>query len=78
MPDQLDHQNINVFANGEKIADWIAESNGVYKAVIPAQLIRGGMLELRFDLPNATSQALLGLNSDAAVLGMQMQSMTIK
>jgi len=74
---KLDRQHINVFANGKKVTQWIAESNGLYKAAIPARLISSGLLELRFDFPDATSQALLGLNSDAAILGMQMQTMTL-
>ncbi len=74
---KLERQLIDVYANGEKVAQWNATDTGVFKAVIPTRLIAGGIVNLRFDLPEATSPAELGLNDDRAVLGMQLGTVTL-
>ena len=75
---RLDRQLVGVYANGEKVGEWIAAENGLYKAAIPARLAERGLIELRFDLPDATSLAQLGVNDDRAILGLQMQSVTLR
>jgi hypothetical protein len=74
---KLDCQLIGVYANGEKAGEWVAAESGRYKAVIPAPLSASGLIELRFDLPDATSLAQLGVNDDRAVLGLQMESIAL-
>jgi Sulfatase len=74
---KLDRQLIGVYANGEKVGEWVAAENGQYKAAIPARLSASGLIELRFDLPDATSLAQLGVNDDRAVLGLQMESIAL-
>lgn len=75
---KLDHQLIEVYANNEEVGKWVAAENGQYKATIPARLSASGVIELRFDLPDATSLAQLGVNDDRAVLGLEMQSIALQ
>jgi hypothetical protein len=75
---ELDRQLIDVYANNEEVGEWIAAENGRYKAVIPAQLTAKGLVELRFDLPDATSPAQLGVSDNRAVRGFEMQSVALQ
>ena len=74
---KLDRQLVSVYANGEKVGEWVAAESGRYKAAIAARLSARGLIELRFDLPDATSLAQLGVNDDRDVLGLQMQSIAL-
>jgi hypothetical protein len=74
---KLDRQLIDVYANGEKVGEWVAAEGGQFKAAIPARLSTSGVIELRFDLPNATSLAQLGVNDNRAVLGLRVRSITL-
>ncbi|MDB5619750.1 sulfatase-like hydrolase/transferase [Tardiphaga sp.] len=76
VPGKVERQTVNVFANGEKIAEWIATASGRYKAQIPARLTASGVIKLSFALPDATSPAQLGISSDPALYAVQMQSIT--
>lgn len=77
IPGRLDHQTVLVFANGEKIAEWIATESGLYKAPIPAGMIASGHLNIRFVFPDATSPALLGISADPALYAVQMRSIIV-
>ena len=77
LPGKLDRQRLNVFVNGEQVAQWSAESSALFRAVIPARMTAGGSLELRFDLPDATSQSSMGINDNLTVLGVQMTTLKV-
>ena len=71
----LPSQPVEVFVNGQKLAEWQASSNPVeYQLTIPASTVKGGrILEIEFRTPKATSPKSVGLNEDPRVLGACLQ-----
>jgi Sulfatase len=74
---KLDRQLIGVYVNGVKLNEWSATKFGRYTTTIPGELIEGGRIELRFDLPDATSVARLGIGDDQAIFAFQMISVAL-
>jgi hypothetical protein len=69
-PNTLAAQSVEVFANGEKIADWDVSSVTNFTAVIPATTVQGGgALTIELKMPKAVSPKSLGVSTDARVLG---------
>src|SRR5205085_6363448 len=68
-------QPVEVFVNGQKLAEWEANSNPAeYQLTIPADTVkRGRTLEIEFRTPKATSPKSVGLNEDPRVLGVCLQ-----
>lgn len=71
----LPSQPVEVFVNGQKLAEWQASSNPAeYQLTIPADIVKGGRtLEIEFRTPKATSPKSVGLNEDPRVLGVCLQ-----
>jgi hypothetical protein len=60
-----------------KLNEWSATKFGRYTTTIPGELIEGGRIELRFDLPDATSVARVGIGDDQAIFAFQMISVAL-
>jgi hypothetical protein len=69
-PPDLLFQPVEVYANGQKIADLQVGEFADFEASIPAAIPNpGGTIEIEFRIPNATSPKSLGVNSDTRDLG---------
>jgi hypothetical protein len=75
----LSYQKAEVFANGQKIADWDVTDTADFTALIPAEVTKkSSILNVEFRLPNATSPNTLGLGDDARVLAIRVYSVELK
>jgi hypothetical protein len=78
-PSALPYQKVEVFANGQKIADWHVTDTADFTAPIPAEVTKkSSILNIEFRLPNATSPKTLGLGDDGRVLGIRVYSIELK
>jgi hypothetical protein len=69
-PPDLLFQPVEVYANGQKIADLEVGKFADFEASIPAAIPNpGGTIEIEFRIPKATSPKSLGVNSDTRDLG---------
>jgi len=66
------NQPVEVFANGQKIADWQPTADPAdFTATIPPEIAKkGGELMLEFKIPKAISPKAAGVSADPRVLGM--------
>jgi hypothetical protein len=62
---------VEVYANNQKIADWLVADRKAFTAGIPAELTKSGgkMLNLELRIPKAASPQSLGMNNDGRILG---------
>lgn len=74
----LTAQNVEVLANGKKVADWQVADRKEYIAYIPGAVTFGGQLELEFKTPDATTPKSLGLNDDTRLLSVCVFSLTLE
>ena len=73
------YQKVEVFANGQKIADWEVADTADFSALIPAKVTKNkSILNIEFRVPNATSPKALGLGDDARILGIRVYSLELK
>jgi hypothetical protein len=71
-PPELPAQNVAVYANGRKIADWEVKDDADFTAPIPAEVTKNAAeLKLRLQIPNAASPQSLGLSYDNRILGVR-------
>lgn len=76
---ELPAQPVEVYANGQKIADWEAGNTAEFDAAIPGAITRfGGTLTIEFRTPKAVSPKALGLNPDPRVLGICVRSLELQ
>lgn len=75
-PAVLPRQRIGVLANGEKVAQWVAESGGRlrFQAVIPRNLVRSRHLTITFEFPDAASPDSLGFGGDIRTLAIALHN----
>lgn len=74
----LAHQPVEVFANGQKVADWQVGNTAEFSATIPAEALKGtGVLQIEFRLPKATSPKALGQSEDPRVLGLAVHEISL-
>ena len=67
---ELPFQPVEVYANDQKIADWQVGDTAEFVAAIPPAISKvGGVLNLEFKMPKATSPKTLGQSADTRVLG---------
>ena len=63
-------QPVEVFVNGQKVADWNVSAAADFAARIPVELVRdGGHLAIDLKTLKAASPKSLGIGEDARVLG---------
>ena len=76
---QVPEQNIYVLVNGTEVDLWSARERKTqqFRTVIPRGLIHSPEVEIRFDLPNATSAESLAMGSDKRKLAILMSSASL-
>ena len=75
----LPYQKVEVFGNGQKIADWHVTDTADFTALIPAEVTKkSSIVNIEFRLPNATSPKTLGLGDDGRVLAIRVYSVELK
>ena len=77
-PPQLLSQPVEVFANGQKIAEWQVAGKAEFTALIPPAA--GGQnkaLTIELKIPKAASPRALGLSEDPRILGVSCFDLTI-
>ena len=73
------YQMVEVFANGQKIADWEVADTADFSARIPAEVTKsGGILNIELRVPKATSPKALGLSDDSRILGIRVYSIELR
>jgi hypothetical protein len=79
-PGRVDRQTLTLLANGSEIAEWNIRDAGAQElaAVLPAELLGDATLKIEFLLPDARAPKELGLSNDDRVLGVAVQSVTIR
>jgi hypothetical protein len=75
---QLPFQPVELYANGQKVAEWQVGDMAEFVATIPGEITKaGGTLTLEFRTPKATSPKTLGVNADPRVLGVCVSSLEL-
>ena len=71
-PPELPVQNVAVYANGQKIADWQVKDPADFAAPIPFELTKNAEnLEIELRIPEAASPQSLGMSYDGRLLGVR-------
>lgn len=71
-------QIVEVFANGQQIAQWLVATTADFTAVIPAAIVRdGGALVIQLKTPKTVSPKSLGLSNDGRLLGVLCSELVI-
>lgn len=76
-PPELASQSVEVFANGQKVADWQVTGKSEFVALIPPGGSQGNTLTIELRIPKAASPKSLGLSEDPRVLGLSCFDLTI-
>jgi hypothetical protein len=77
-PPELPSQHVEVFANGQKVADWEVTGKSEFTALIPSGGGgKGNALTIELKIPKAASPKALGLSDDPRVLGLSCFDLTI-
>lgn len=72
-----DSQRVGISVNGVPLTQLTIEKDGKHEFTIPGDMHEGDELELRFDLPDATSPQLAGENDDPRLLALRMVSIVM-
>jgi hypothetical protein len=77
-PPDLPFQPVELYANGQKVAEWQVANAAEFTATIPGEITKsGGTLTLEFRTPKAASPKSLGVNADPRVLGICLTSLEL-
>ena len=78
-PPDVPTQPVEVFVNGQKLAEWQVGGNiSGYNVVIPAEKVKGAStMEIEFRTPKAMSPKSVGLSEDPRVLGVCLASLEL-
>lgn len=71
-------QRVVVSANGTRLSEWQVKAAGSHTATIPKGVLANGILNLRFELPDATEPPKLNASSDSRMLAVGFHSLTIQ
>jgi hypothetical protein len=77
IPGKVEKQDVDIFIGPTKVGSWSISAPGVYKVVIPQVLLKGGVLDVSFDLLNATSAKKLGIGPDPEILALQFGAIKV-
>ena len=80
-PGRLDYQRVKIYINDKKVGEWtVTKSNFHDEAIdIPRDYFKeGGLVKLRFALPDAESPSILGINGDLRKLALAFHSVVLK
>ena len=70
-------QRVVVSGNGRRLSEWVVKGAGVQEATIPKDVLAGGTLDLRFELPDALEPARLSGSVDGRKLAVAVQSLSL-
>ncbi|MDT3428092.1 hypothetical protein J2Z22_003682 [Paenibacillus forsythiae] len=73
----LKGQHLKVSANHKLISEIIVDSSNTYQFSIPNNIVKD-RLEITFNLPDATSPKLLGINEDTRILGLFVENVILE
>jgi hypothetical protein len=71
-------QRVVVSANGTRLSEWQVKAAGSHTASIPKGLLANGILNLRFELLDATEPPRVNASSDSRVLAVGFHSLNIQ
>lgn len=75
---QLPSQLVRVRANGTKVAEWQVAATADFSFVVPREILhRNGRLDLKLELPSATSPKALGAAEDTRVLAVRCSEIEV-
>jgi hypothetical protein len=74
---ELPYQPVEVYINGEKIADWQVSAPADFTAIIPQKIAATKKLTIELRTPKSTTPKALQMNDDARVLGIACFEMRI-
>lgn len=78
-PPELLFQPTEVYANGQKVAEWQVGDTAEFQAVIPAEIAqRKGALAIELRTPGAVSPKSLGVSADSRTLGVRCHEVRIE
>ena len=66
---ELSYQPVEVYINGQKIADWQVSEPESFLAAIPKEIAGAKKLDIELRTPKSTTPKALKMNEDARVLG---------
>lgn len=72
-------QHVNVLINDKKVTEWVYETEDKQEktVIIPKELIRGSLLHITFEIPNAQSPKNLNRSDDGRMLGIFVNSIKV-
>lgn len=70
-------QRVNIYVNDKKAANLVVSSPGEYKIIIPEDCMKTDILNIVFELPEATSPKSLKLSEDTRTLGILVSSIKL-
>ena len=76
-PPDVSSQPVEVYVNGQKVADWQVAAPANFTATIPKELAAAKKLEIELRTPKSTTPKALKMNEDARVLGVACFEMEI-
>jgi hypothetical protein len=68
-PPEVTYQPVEVYVNGEKIAEWQVAAPANFTATIPQKIAAVKTLEIELRTPKSTTPKALKMNDDVRVLG---------
>lgn len=78
IPGKSDRQRVNIYVNNKKVGDWVVESSGEYKIIIPEEYMENPDINIAFELPDAVSPKSLEAGDDLRVLGLKMEAIKLE
>jgi hypothetical protein len=76
-PPEVSHQPVEVYVNGQKVADWQVAAPANFTATIPQKIAAARKLEIELRTPKSTTPKALKMNDDARVLGIACYELEI-
>jgi hypothetical protein len=76
-PPEVNYQPVEVYVNGQKIADWQVAAPANFTATIPQKIAAGKQLEIELRTPKSTTPKALKMNNNLRVLGVGCFEMEI-
>lgn len=72
------NQTVCVYANGEKIDEFLANGETKRTITIPAAIVQSGVIQITLDLPDARSPESLGQSVDARELALALKKIVLE
>jgi hypothetical protein len=76
-PPEVSNQPVEVYVNGQKVADWQVAAPANFTATIPQKIAAAKQLEIELRTPKSTTPLALKMNDDARVLGVGCYELAI-